>query len=262
MFGPAHGGSVELRSPELAGDHIAQQPGDGGRVEMVEDRLECGIVKRGEFGHVLVAQLEVEHVDVLLHTFLVRGFGDHGHALLQEGAQDHLTGGFAVLRADAREHGVGEDALLAFGERRPRLMRHAQFGHGLVRGVLLAERVRFDLVDGRGDFRERAYVDESFGVEVGDADGADFAGFVGVFHGTVGSGVVAHGLVEEHEVDVVDVHGGKACVDGGGGAVVVHVGDPDLAGDEKILSGNSAFGQWHGQRFLHFYKPEAVSIMR
>ena len=63
--------------------------------------------------------------------------------------------------------------------------------------------MRLDLVHRGCHFRERAHVDESFGIEVRDADGAELAGVVCVFHRAVRAGVVAHGLVEQHEVDVV-----------------------------------------------------------
>ena len=62
-------------------------------------------------------QLEVEHVDVLAHALGANGFGDDDDVALDEPAQDDLGDGLAVRRADLAEDGVGEDVVLAFGER-------------------------------------------------------------------------------------------------------------------------------------------------
>ena len=232
---------MRLRAAELLLAHeLLEHPADRAHVEVVEDGRERGVVERGEGGEVLSVELEVEDVDVLLHARAAHRLGDHDDVVLDEGAQHHLGDGLAVLVGDAGEHLVLEDAVLSLGEGRPGLVRHAKLGHGFVRRALLVERVRLDLVDRGRHLGEGAYVREPLGVEVGDADGAELAGAIGVLHGAPRAGVVSHGLVEQHEVDVVGAERAQALVDRGGGPLVVHVGDPDLRGHEDLVAGHVA----------------------
>src|SRR4051794_10182810 len=54
-----------------------------------------------EFGHLLVAQLEIEDVDVLAYPLRRRRLGNDDVAKLQVPAQDHLGNGPAVPLGDA-----------------------------------------------------------------------------------------------------------------------------------------------------------------
>ena len=82
-------------------------------------------------------------------------------------------------------------------------MLHAEFLHDLVRLLLLEKDVRLHLVDGGPDRAEIGKVDQAVGVKVAHADRADLAGMKRIFHGAVGAVVVAEGLVNEQQIDVV-----------------------------------------------------------
>ena len=77
-----------------------------------------------------------------------------------------------MFGVDPGQGRVGEDVVLPLGEGRPGLVDDAQLGHDGVRGVLLSEGVRLDLVHRRWDLGQGGDVDEALGVEVRDADGA------------------------------------------------------------------------------------------
>jgi hypothetical protein len=57
-----------------------------------------------------------------------------------------------VGASDLAQGGVGEEVVLAFGERAPGLELDAVLLHELLVGGALEERVGLDLVDGRGRF--------------------------------------------------------------------------------------------------------------
>ena len=68
----------------------------------------------------------------------------------------------------------------------------------------LEERVGLDLVDRGRDLVVLDEVDEPVGVEVGDPDRLDQALAVQVLHGPPGAVVVAEGLVDQVQVEVVE----------------------------------------------------------
>ena len=176
--------------------------------------------------------------------------GDNDDVELDEVAQGHLGGGLAVLLADGGEHRVGEDVVAALGERPPGLQGGVVLGvPGAVVG-LLVEDVGLHLVDGRRHLDVLRQVHEPVGEEVGDADGADLAGGQGLLHGAVGAVVVAEGLVDEQQVDVVGAQAAQGAVDGAGGALLPGVGDPHLGGQEDVLTGQSAGGDGRAHALL------------
>ena len=81
-----------------------------------------------------------------------------------------LRDGLAVRGADLAEDRVGEDVVLALGERAPGLDLDAVLAHHRLVGGALVERVRLDLVDGRRDLAVQDEIDEPVGVEVRQAD--------------------------------------------------------------------------------------------
>lgn len=145
------------------------------RVIMAEEKA-FSLVERANRVQVLRVQHEVEHLEVLGHALLARGFGNDGHAALDEEAQRRLGGRLAVLRAHGRERRVREEAVAALGERPSGLVRHPVAVHDLARGALLLEHVRLHLVHHGLDLAEPAEVDQAVRVEVRRADGACFAG--------------------------------------------------------------------------------------
>jgi hypothetical protein len=58
------------------------------------------VVHRGDAGHLVVGELEVEHVDVLAHPLGADRLGDDDDIALDEPAQDDLGDGLAVAAAD------------------------------------------------------------------------------------------------------------------------------------------------------------------
>ena len=176
--------------------------------------------------------------------------GDDDDVELDEVAQGHLGGGLAVLLADGGEHRVGEDVVAALGERPPGLQGGVVLGvPGAVVG-LLVEDVGLHLVDGRRHLDVLRQIHEPVGEEVGDADGADLAGGQGLLHGAVGAVVVAEGLVDEQQVDVVGAQAAQRAIDGAGGAFLPGVGDPHLGGQEDVLAGQSAGGDGRAHALL------------
>ena len=145
---------------------------------------------------------------------------------------------------------MGEDVVATLGQRPPGLQGGAVLGvPGAVVG-LLVEDVGLHLVDGRRHLDVLRQVHEPVGEEVGDADGADLAGGQGLLHGAVGAVVVAEGLVDEQQVDVVGAQAAQGAVDGAGGALVPGVGDPHLGGDEDVLAGQSTGGDGRAHALL------------
>ena len=215
---------------------------------MVDDALP--LVEGGDGPHVGVVELEVGDVEVGDHALAVDRLGDDDDVQLDEVAQGHLGGGLAVLLADGGEHRVGEDVVAALGERPPGLQGGVVLGvPGAVVG-LLVEDVSLHLVDGRRHLDVLRQVHEPVGEEVGDADGADLAGGQGLLHGAVGAVVVAEGLVDEQQVDVVGAQAAQGAVDGAGGALLPGVGDPHLGGQEEVLAGQSTGGDGRAHTLL------------
>ena len=96
-------------------DADAVEPAHPLGVGVVEEQRRAG-VHRGDAGHLVVGQLEVEDVDVLAHPLGADGLRDDDDVALDEPAQDDLGDGLAVRGADLAEDGVGEDVVLALGE--------------------------------------------------------------------------------------------------------------------------------------------------
>ena len=204
------------------------------------DDLALAHVQCGNLRLVVIVQLEVEDVQVLGHALGLRGFGQHHDAALDEPAGDDLRHGFAVFLADGGEHGVLEDAELAFGKRSP------GFGHDAFREQplhllgLLVEGVDLDLVHRGHDLVEQAHVQHTVGGEVAQADGADPAACLIFLQRAPCAVDIIERLVQQHQVDVAAVQPCQRAIKRGLGGFVTVVLDPDLAGDEKLLTRNAA----------------------
>jgi hypothetical protein len=125
----------------------------------------------------------------------------------------------------------------------------AHEGHAL---GLLQEGVDLHLVDRRRHLVEHHDVHQAVRVEVADADGAQLARLVGLFHRAPGSMHVAVRLVDQVQVQVVQLQAAQRLVDGLACALVAGVLDPELAGDEELVTRHAA-----GRRPL----PTAASFM-
>ena len=73
---------------------------------MVEEET-VGGVEIGNRLHVLSIKLEVEDIQILLHSFLVNGLRDDDYVALQQPAQGYLCGSLAIFLANMGEGRVG-----------------------------------------------------------------------------------------------------------------------------------------------------------
>ena len=73
---------------------------------MVEEET-VGGVEIGNRLHVLSIKLEVEEIQILLHTFLVNDLRDDDYVALQQPAQGYLCGSLAIFLANMGEGRVG-----------------------------------------------------------------------------------------------------------------------------------------------------------
>ena len=73
---------------------------------MVEEET-VGGVEIGNRLHVLSIKLEVEEIQILLHSFLVNGLRDDDYVALQQPAQGYLCGSLATFLANMGEGRVG-----------------------------------------------------------------------------------------------------------------------------------------------------------
>ena len=156
-----------------------------------------------DFREVVRRELEVADGEVLPDAFFVDGFRDGDDVFLQQPAEDDLCRRLAVRLADGGECRIGEDAALSFSERRPGHEADVIGLHDFAELLLLAERMRFHLVDGGHDVVRENQVEQAVGQEVADADGANLARFVQFLHRVPCAVVVAVGHVDEVEVEVV-----------------------------------------------------------
>ena len=73
---------------------------------MVEEET-VGGVEIGNRLHVLSIKLEVEEIQILLHSFLVNGLRDDDYVALQQPAQGYLCGSLAIFLTNMGEGRVG-----------------------------------------------------------------------------------------------------------------------------------------------------------
>jgi hypothetical protein len=85
-------------------------------VAMVEEHG-AAEVKRRDPAHLVVGELEPEHVEVLGHPVLANRLRDDDHAALEQSPQGYLCDGLAVHIRDVSEDLVGEEPVEPFGER-------------------------------------------------------------------------------------------------------------------------------------------------
>ena len=73
---------------------------------MIEEET-MGGVELGNRLHVLSIKLEVEEIQILLHSFLVNGPRDDDYVALQQPAQGYLCSSLAIFLANLGEGRVG-----------------------------------------------------------------------------------------------------------------------------------------------------------
>lgn len=159
--------------------------------------------QRSDAPHIGIVQHEIEYIEVLRHALLAHGLGNDNYIGLHEIAQSHLRGSLVVLLGDFDQRLVGEHAVFSFCEQCPCHVLRTILDQIIMRRPLLVEHMRFDLVHSRLHFNETGKIDIAVGIEIAHADGAQFAGFISLLHRAIGAVVVAEGLMDEHEVDVI-----------------------------------------------------------
>ena len=199
-------------------------------------------VHRGDAGHLVIGQGEVEDVEVLFHALAANRLGDGHDAALDQPAEHDLGDGLAVGVADGGERRIGEQVVASLGEPAPRLDLHAVGVHQLVVGVALEERVRLDLVDRRGHVVVLDEIDETVRVEVGDTDRPGQAVGVELLHRPPEAVVVPERLVDQVQVDVVETEPLQRPLEGRRGVGLAGVLDPQLGRHEQLVTSDAAAG--------------------
>ena len=87
---------------------------------MVEEGRGAGVEGFNLF-HLVLAEFEVEHIEVFGHPLALHGLRDHHDAALDVPADNDLSDGFAVAGSDRAKRLVVENTVLTFGEGGPAL---------------------------------------------------------------------------------------------------------------------------------------------
>ncbi len=114
--------------------------------------------------------------------------------------------------------------------------------HDLLVGVALEERVRLDLVDRRSHLVVLDEIDEAVGVEVRDTDRPREAVGVDLLNRSPEAVIVAERLVDQVEVDVVETEALEGRLKGGLRVGLAGVLDPQLGGDEQLVTRDATRG--------------------
>ena len=170
------------------------------------------------------------------------GLGDDGDAPLHVPPQGHLGGALAIFLTDLGQDGVGKDAVVALGKGPPGLGVDAVLLHQSQSIFLLEKGVELHLIHGGLDLHGLADVRQNLGIAVAHADGLQLAGLVRLFHGSVGADVVAHGLMDQIQIDIVQSQLLHRGLNGLLSALIAGVLHPQLGGDEQFLPGHAALG--------------------
>ena len=122
--------------------------------------------------------------------------------------------------------------------------------HVLMGRLLLLEHVGFHLVHGGGHLHKLAQIDEPVRVEVGHSNGPELPRPCTPPPCPVGAVVVAEGLVNQQQIDVIGLQVLQGLVNGGLGFLVALVGNPHLGGEEQLVPGHAALGNGAAHRAL------------
>ena len=169
--------------------------------------------------------------------------GNDDDILLQEEAQRRLGCRLVVSRADALQHRMSKEILAAFGKGAPGFVNDAVLVHNSVQLRLLMEYVRFYLIHCRHDFHIMAQVDKAVGKEIRYADSPQLAGLIRLFHGPVRSVIVAKGLMNQHEIDIISLETAQGIVDRRLRLFVSGIGNPDFRRQKDVAAHDAGLPQ-------------------
>ena len=175
--------------------------------------------------------------------------GDDDNPLLNEEAECYLRSRFSMRRAHFSQHRICEYAVKTFGQRPPGFHCGSMFLHKLNHRPLLVEDVGLDLVDGGNDGRIFHQCLIRFGVEIRHTDCAEITFLHQVLKSLPDDSVVPHRPMDEHEVQIIQLHAPKRPLHILFGLVVGRPGQAKLGGDEKLVAGNAGLADrrsYHG----------------
>jgi len=87
---------------------------------MIEETAGLG-VERGDCRHILSAEFNIEHIEVLFDPCLPNGLRNCHDTALRQPAYNDLRHRFVVSLRDGTQQVVLENVVLAFGKRTPRI---------------------------------------------------------------------------------------------------------------------------------------------
>ena len=148
-----------------------------------------------------------------------------------------------MLLSDKTQGRIEEEAVSAFCEGSPGLGHDPEILHHGEGVPLLAEGIDLDLIYHRTDLCMEREVHEAVGREVADANGLHEAVGEHFLEPPPGAVDVAHGLMDEVEVEVVEAEKFERALHRPFGAGFACILNPELARHEKILSRDAAIGQ-------------------
>ena len=126
-------------------------------------------------GNVIRAQFEVEHIEILYHSFFANRLGQDHDAALRQPAEYHLGNALLVLRCDCAQRWILEDVIPPLRKWRPRLRLNSIGLQELLGVMLLQERIDFDLIDCRDHPVVQQEIHDAVRMKVSDANRPDFA---------------------------------------------------------------------------------------
>ena len=144
-----------------------------GRVVVREEQTVFSVESFNLF-HFRIGQLEIENVEVLLHSLFVSAFGDYHNSALQKIAQSCLGRALVMSFTNFLQYGIAEKIVSSFGKRSPRHDLATVFLQIFVGFDLLVEHMCFHLIHCRLDFHVLLQIDEAVGVEIAHAYGFTF----------------------------------------------------------------------------------------
>lgn len=169
-------------------------------------------VQGGNLGHLLVGEGKVEEGEVVPDVAGVLRAGDHNVAVLDVPAEDNLGAGLAVLLAQLGKEGLLQQGFVPVAQGVPGLEDDALVLQEPFEVLLLGVGVGLGLQHGGLHLAEGEDLLDLGLAEVGQADGPHLPLLVGCLHLAVTGHIVAGGLVDEEEVNIVRTQPGQGFV--------------------------------------------------
>lgn len=108
---------------------------------------------------------------------------------------------------------------------------------------LLLEHMGLDLIDSRLDPCKMLQIQIAIQTKIRYADGTNFPCFIKFLHSTIGSVIIAKGLVDQQQVNIIRPQLFQGFLNGSLRFLVPCIGDPYLCGQEKFFPRKTTFGK-------------------